>query len=241
MIKILRSECPEVLQDSPTIGTHYNKKKVVIALWEMQHKKCCYCEQFIPEEGHLKAVEHFQPKSIFKGLRNDWNNLLLACSQCNGKKSNKFPVELTYESGEAKVVYLKTESNETILIIDPSNPDIDPEENMDFIVDDTEKDYGLIIAKDNNRLGHFTIETIGLHRKFYTDKRRKLLHVLLGHYEMLLRAKDSGDTPMLDKHKDIFNTMMSKRGELAAFVRSFAKYKKLDQNFYLHIPTGTET
>ena len=85
MIYIQRTECPESLKNSPLAGTKYNTKPVVKALVEMQYYKCCYCEMPIPSRGHLKAVEHFEPKSVFKLKTNDWNNLLLACAQCNGK------------------------------------------------------------------------------------------------------------------------------------------------------------
>ncbi len=91
MIKIRRTPCPAILLGKTPEGTHYNKTEVVSALWAMQHGKCCYCERRLPETGHLKAVEHFRPKSVFPELRNEWRNLLLACSQCNGQKADKFP------------------------------------------------------------------------------------------------------------------------------------------------------
>ena len=110
MIQIERGECPPVLGPAGRIHKYlYRTKKVVRALWDMQKQKCCYCEQLIPPDGHGKAVEHFHPQSIFKSRRNDWPNLLLACPQCNGKKSNKFPVMLTSNVDEVKVVYLKQE------------------------------------------------------------------------------------------------------------------------------------
>ena len=47
---------------------------------------CSYCERHI--ETHL-AVEHVQPKSRRAALRTQWENLLLACVQCNSSKGNK--------------------------------------------------------------------------------------------------------------------------------------------------------
>ena len=104
MIKIKRGECPDVLADTPQEGTRYNSKPVVEVLHQMQKEKCCYCEQLIPKKGHIKAVEHFHPKSVYKHMRNDWKNLLLVCAQCNGKKSDKFPVRLSKIDGEVSVV-----------------------------------------------------------------------------------------------------------------------------------------
>jgi uncharacterized protein (TIGR02646 family) len=47
---------------------------------------CSYCERQI--ETHL-AVEHVQPKSRRKALRNDWGNFLLGCVNCNSSKGKK--------------------------------------------------------------------------------------------------------------------------------------------------------
>lgn len=242
MIKIERCKCPDVLGNSPCEGDKYKNRKVVQKLWGMQHRKCCYCEQKIPSEGHSKAVEHFRPKNIFKYLRNDWKNLLLACPQCNGKKSDKFPVELTDESGETKVVYLETESDAEPLIIDPSNPGIDPEEHIDFIVDDADDVYGLITARDDNKLGQLTIEVVGLYNKFYTDKRRDYyIDVLMLEYRNLLMARQQNNEATIECCKKSFEMLMSAKGEFAAFVRAFARYKQLGRKFGISIPVRAET
>jgi uncharacterized protein (TIGR02646 family) len=47
---------------------------------------CCYCERQI--ETHL-AVEHVRPKSKNERLRNDWDNFLLSCINCNSCKGKK--------------------------------------------------------------------------------------------------------------------------------------------------------
>jgi hypothetical protein len=47
---------------------------------------CSYCERQI--ETHL-AVEHVQPKSRKKALRNEWTNFLLGCVNCNSCKGKK--------------------------------------------------------------------------------------------------------------------------------------------------------
>ena len=95
----------------------------------MQHRKCCYCEKIIdlrdkfPDDDNLvngshveKHVEHFRPKGKeeYRHLTNDWNNLLLACNTCNVHKGQKFEVD---ECGDP-------------LCIDPSNPDINPEDHL---------------------------------------------------------------------------------------------------------------
>ena len=163
MIKVNRRLCPDALREAPTEGDHYNKPAIVDTLWNMQHGKCCYCEKKVPNEGHEKTVEHFRPKAdaYYPELRNAWNNLLLACTGCNGKKSSHFP----------------TDENEIPLLIDPSDPHIDPEEHLDFIVDIHNDEIldGAIIEKNSSSLGRTTIDTVGINRKHYIEMRRAKL------------------------------------------------------------------
>jgi uncharacterized protein (TIGR02646 family) len=243
MIKISRTDAPTVLKSSPQNGTHYNKKKVVQALWNMQREKCCYCEQIIPNEGHAKAVEHFQPKSIFKFLRNDWKNLLLACAECNGTKSDKFPIELTDDNNLAKVVYLKKVVPKTgkPLLINPSDPHIDPEDHIDFVVDDTNFEaLGIPVEKNGSKRGRVTIEIIKLHAHYYVKKRRTfLLETLLPQYETLLRAHNSGQNTIVQTSKMNFISLMASNHEFAAVARSFCRAKKLNgPPFHIDVPGG---
>ena len=50
---------------------------------------CSYCERKIPVN---LAVEHVVPKSQKPELEKDWDNFLLACTNCNSQKRDK-PVE----------------------------------------------------------------------------------------------------------------------------------------------------
>jgi len=241
MISIKRSDCPKVLKDTPITGTHYNKKPVVKALWKMQHKKCCYCEQEIPEDGHLKAVEHFHPKSIYTGLRNDWKNLLLACAQCNGRKSNRFPIMLTDNANEPKLVFLKKSDQGKPLLIDPSDESLDPEEHITFIVDDTRvEEYGLPTEKNNSERGRMTIDIVGLDGSFYFRKRRSWHRTLESLYLNLLEAKDQENQQQVLTYCDRFRQFMSAKKEFSAYTREFARHKGLDRNFGIAIPRRYE-
>ena len=242
MIKIKRSKCPTILAKKRNTSTAYRNQKVVRTLWEMQLEKCCYCEQKIPCEGHQKAVEHFRPQSIFKGLKNDWKNLLLACPQCNGMKSDKFPIQLTDGQNEPKVIYLRYKSSEPPLLIDPSDPQLDPEDHLDFVVDDTAEDCGLIIAKNNSPRGKVTINVIGLYRSFYTNKRQIfLVDTLLDRYRLMMQAMQSKNESGLHNLKTELENFMSAGHEFAAFARAFAKHKRLDERFGLQIPPSTQS
>jgi len=207
----------------------------------MQHEKCCYCETKIPDEGHLKAVEHFKPKSVYKKLTNDWENLLLACAQCNGKKSDKFPLKLTSNEREAKVIHVKYDSKkrktDKAVLIDPSKED--PEKYLDFVIDQKEKDiYGLIIAKDDNRRGKITIEVIGLCERYYLINHRDFMRdSLIPAFHMMMSAKDHDNQDRLESSRQIFGSWMDKTYKLSALTRAFVRYYNLDKDYEIQIPS----
>lgn len=239
MISIQRTQCPNVLKSAPARSSRYRNKKVVLSLWNMQHEKCCYCEQKIPPKGHDKAVDHFRPQAIFKYLINQWENLLLACAQCNGRKSDRFPVKLTSEDGEAKVLFVDFASNEMPLIINPADSSINPEEFITFIVaTDDHEEYGLIVEKDGNALGRITIDTIGLDDIYYTKKRRDyLFNILMQTYYTMLTAHDNGDQDSFEIQRDKLQMFVRSQFKFSALARAFARKKKLNCNpFNLEIP-----
>jgi len=220
----------------------YNKRMVVNSLWKMQHKKCCYCEQLIPEDGHLKAVDHFKPKSIFKRLTNNWDNLLLACSQCNGKKSNRFPYELCNNKDEAKVVWVtKDNKNKSLLskgkylVINPSDSKTFPEAHFDYVLDDNDDLLGLI--KHNSKLGQFTIEVIGLADSFHTKGRRLQYFNLYRAYLVILEAKDLDDQQTLSINLNTFSLLLHPGSRYAGFARAFARANNLEDRFGVKIPS----
>jgi uncharacterized protein (TIGR02646 family) len=241
MIQITRCKPPQVLKGSPRKGSYYNTPSVVKSLWEMQYEKCCYCEQKIPEDGHAKAVEHFQPKSVFKNRQNDWQNLLLACSQCNGKKSDRFPVELTDDSGQPKVVYLKRGARGKALIIDPSDSRLDPEEHIDFVVDDGDPELGRAVARNNSRSGSTTIDVVGLRNPHYVRERKSFFKLLNHCYMLLLEAENQRESEMLEFCKKGFAMLVSAKGKFAGFARAYARTKERKlRDLGLKIPKGAE-
>lgn len=227
MIRIQRTDCPAVLVGKTSDGTHYNKAEVVAALWKMQHGKCCYCERSLPEQGHLKAVEHFKPKSIFPVLRNEWSNLLLACSQCNGHKGNQFPVNA---------------NTGLPAILDPSDPAIDPEDHLDFDFDPIEwmDGFAVIMAKGGSDLGQETIRTVRLDDIFYTRLRKKKhRRVINVSYLSLIEAIEGGDPDEIAAQRASFELLMAPNKPHAALARAFARFKKLDEPpVAVRIPKG---
>lgn len=231
MIRIRRTRCPNSLaQKKPG---RYNSEEIVAALFEMQSGKCCYCERVIPDEGHAKAVEHFRPKSIFSGLAREWGNLLLVCAQCNGKKSNKFPIELTSNRGEPKIVFVESESEKgEAILIDPSDPDgVDPEEHLEFKTNDAELDWGLVSERDKSARGRTTIDVTGIDSTYYVGMRRRHLVDLSVRYLRVLEAAEqaqrSGDTSRVRDSLDLLLSSTEQSAEFAALSREFVRRKKI--------------
>ena len=187
MIKIERTAAPDILLPVPDPSQKmYTHIKVRRSLSAMQHGKCCYCEKIIdlrdifPDDDNLgngshveKHVEHFRPKGKkeYKHLTNDWNNLLLACNTCNVNKGQKFEVN----------------QDDDPLCIDPSNPDIDPEEHImlpevDLKNGDDVYD-GRLVPRNNSVIGNWTIINIrlneGTSRKGRWDKIYEILKNIL--------------------------------------------------------------
>ena len=50
---------------------------------------CAYCERRCDDD--IGEIDHFKPKSRFPNLVYEWSNLILACSNCNRSKDNKWP------------------------------------------------------------------------------------------------------------------------------------------------------
>ena len=222
MIKITRCECPSILANVGDIDRPTCKSEVVEALHKMQFGKCCYCEKHISKNGNEQAIEHFRPKADnkFPELKNEWTNLLHSCADCNGKKSSQFPVD----------------ENGAPLIIDPSNPDINPGDHIEFYVDAKDDvTFGGIHPKDGSRKGRTTIKKIGLdlvQRRWQRKKRWKEL--LSAYADIKIAANENVKTDKIHALED----MLRSHNEFAAFSRAWARYERLDSDYGVRIPSG---
>jgi len=62
------------------------------ALSKLTDSHCSYCGIYPLGKGQISAtIDHFKPKSIFLDLAFEWNNLFLACGECQKYKGNFFP------------------------------------------------------------------------------------------------------------------------------------------------------
>jgi uncharacterized protein (TIGR02646 family) len=211
----------------------YNEEHIVKTLWEMQHEKCCYCENKIPLKGHSKAVEHFVPKAKVKEFTNDWDNLLLACAQCNGKKSDSFPLELfKVDNTKSQVIYLRNKRDfkkGSPLLINPTKEN--PEKHLEFLCDIKEEYYGQITTKNNSNKGKYSIKTIGLYDTYYTNIHRDFIRQLVARYSMLTDAIDNGDSDGIQTEIQYFNQHMKNNYKLAGLARSFVKHYKMSSRY----------
>ncbi|WP_456364945.1 hypothetical protein C1N73_34030 (plasmid) [Priestia aryabhattai] len=124
-------------QGDPVEFNIYRKEEVKKSLKLLFHDKCAYCESKI---AHITYphIEHWRPKKAvyedkshpgYYWLASGWDNLLLACSICNGQKhkGNKFPIE-------AMSKYAR-KSNHSITLEDPLliNPCLEnPEHHLQY-------------------------------------------------------------------------------------------------------------
>ena len=144
----------------------------------MQSDNCCYCERGITDWGTGKQVEHYRPKACFQHLKYDWDNLLLACGECNYAKRSKFPKD---DDGEP-------------LILNPYDPNHDPEDHIDFFVRETkdisEDMLAWIVTKNNSQKGIKTIEILRLDTTQHIKSRKETLDKLRFLYMLLLDQLD---------------------------------------------------
>jgi len=165
---------------STLVGTKY--QLVARDLWQMQHRKCCYCESAIPQA--FNDVEHYRPKASVKQTRKakakdgywwlawTWPNLLFSCPSCNRTaKNDLFPLAKPANRLQPKAA---PPGQEDPLLIDPSNPTADPEDHVEFGF--AAGDQGHIYGR--TRHGEETIQVCALHRDDLIEVRANELNAL---------------------------------------------------------------
>lgn len=200
MIRITKEQCPNVLEkyaadwlkdyiaacsNLKRDDTEENRKRKTNAERKYNHQdikealkkdfagKCAYCESYIihVDFGH---IEHFKPKSKYPDLCFEWENLLLACSICNGTsyKGSKFP--LPEEGGP---------------FVNPVTEN--PNHFFNFVFD---KVTGTATLVAKNKRGETTLHELGLNRNELVEYRSKrvqqLAFIAIKAYEGEQKAKE---------------------------------------------------
>lgn len=229
MIKINRGDCPESLNSANRnlVENDYKKDDVISSLWAMQNQKCCYCEKSLTELGKSERwVEHFIPRTdnSFKiagatdwNRANAWTNLLYTCATCNRTKGTESPFA---ENGERR-------------LIDPSFLGIDPEDHIDFYVNECIIVY---MAKDNSILGETSLRNLKLKKRtdIYIFLRRnmtKIDAIFTNLVDYLINDQDL----FVSSNKLELSRMTSSHLPHAGFCRNYIA-KRLDKFNTLVIP-----
>ncbi len=215
MIKINRSRCPAYLQkpndqfqehdcDNPGVKT---------SLSSMQYRKCCYCERHIDFGDGQCEIEHYVPKSYYKDnngniqwhLANKWENLLIACRDCNFKKRSQLPIN---------------EATRHIEIVDPSDPAIDPEEHIDFTVIDGH--FICMVGKNGSIIGESTVNKLKFIERM--DLRREYNHSIL---EIDILFQKLAEALLLNRERDLTHLI----NELCRVMSADAPYTAFHRNY----------
>lgn len=143
------------------------------ALITIYKHKCAFCEQKV-EQYH---VEHYRPKKIYYWLAFSWDNLLMACPNCNSPKGQNFDLG----TGKTRVVFNNTQVN--LRLINSSSAGYDAIEEPKMVNPEITNPHGLIrfqmsgiIESDDERF-KYTIEKCKIDRTYLNDERRKILDV----------------------------------------------------------------
>ena len=186
---------------------HYSKTAVKNVLMTMHSAKCYYCETKLYSPAYLH-VEHFRPKGAvrqnprdsqeFPGyywLAYSWENLLLACAECNtSHKGTLFPLEYPTQRARSHNDDL---AKERPLFVNPSEEN--PRDHICF-QDDAP------IGKTNR--GWRTIEGLGLDRSLVTEQRREYFDMVQRHIDMIKIKMPP--TPEIEALQDEARTFIAK-------------------------------
>ncbi|MBH4380569.1 hypothetical protein D9M68_333840 [compost metagenome] len=75
-----------------TCGAFYGYSTYREAIHTDCQNRCVYCDVTLEENGHEGfALDHFRPQEQFPELRDNPNNLIIACGKCNRSKSSHWP------------------------------------------------------------------------------------------------------------------------------------------------------
>lgn len=172
----------QAIADGPghEVSDLYKDVSVRVALDELFHGKCAYCEQCIRDTEW--EVEHFRPKGRnattghmgYYWLAYTWENLLPACARCNKVRRDP-PTYADRKNGETagKGVHFPIAAG-TSHVSDPAidvtnerplllNPCVDqPEDHIQFDV------MGGVQPRNRSQQGDSTIQTVFLKRRTLT-------------------------------------------------------------------------
>ncbi|MBX5687668.1 TIGR02646 family protein [Pseudomonas aeruginosa] len=180
-----------------TTESRYKNKAIKNELQKMFSKKCAFCESLI-EHISYSHIEHFKPKSKYRGKAFQWSNLLLACGVCNGKayKGDNFPLK-----------------NEGGPIINPTLEN--PSDHLSFTYDEA---ASAAMIKSKSKRGETTLTLLGLNRTDLIISRSQIIKKI---YALHLIYKNQ-KTPQEIKSEilEILNEAATATQQYSAFAKA---------------------
>ena len=154
------------------IESIYGSTEIRDLLKGLQHNKCCYCERKTSGQ-----IDHFRPKGAIRQSQGSrvhpgyywlayrWDNLVLACEDCNLKKSDYFPIE---DPGQRARNHVDDLDRESPLLLNPY-VETDPGEHLTF--DGS-------ACQPRTARGRMTVTLLKLNRPILQEERLCLLRLL---------------------------------------------------------------
>jgi len=211
----------------------YGDPSVKAALVDAQHKKCCFCESKVGDDGD---IEHFRPKAAsrqskggrlirpgYYWLAYNWDNLLLCCGPCNQRhKRNLFP--LSNPDYRARTHHEAIEL-ELPMFINPAS--VEPEEHIMFRRE-------IPFAATGSSSGKCTIDALQLDREILNERRRDRLDLLMSIFDLIVMLRNQSNISdhivmRLRLYERLLEEAVQDDSEYASMARSAAR-----ANWYLN-------
>ncbi|WP_083742531.1 HNH endonuclease [Rhodococcus sp. MTM3W5.2] len=141
------------------LPSRWRHKQIKEGVAEETTDRCAYCDSEM-KAIHSGHVEHIDPRSIFPEKVVAWDNLTLACEQCNLSKKDYY--------------------SELVPLL---NPFIDhPEDHLVFFGD-------LVMAKPGSDRGLISVQKLKLYRNDLITQRRRRIETVMSYIERWTNAE----------------------------------------------------
>ena len=232
----------------------YSETVVKDALIKVFHNKCAYCEYDI-SGGAPWEIEHFRPKSRrmlkkdktpkyigYYWLAADWNNLLLACLDCNRPRKHNIPGRTT------KITIGKSDqfplNDEAKRCTSPNGTRLTNEDRVRLLINPCKEDGEIYFEFDTNPNGAApgnimaktslkglalqralrSIEVYALHRIGIVDKRREHMGELRKKMNVIIVGmRDYDNLPKKFKS--------DKKDQVIEYMKELLSYRNKERQF----------
>lgn len=191
----------------------YKVESVQKKLKEIYHLKCAFCEKKLLDAP--KHIEHYRPKKHYYWLAYSWDNLLLACGECNSAKGDRFATTNTpvsYQNEPFENIHHFGDHYDTIespLIVNPEKEDV-----LTLIQYDKEAK----VFSTDERVTHTIEKACKLNRSELVEKRAMILNDFINkinsHYFCFIK---NGDITRFQPDIESFITNSTKNKEFYSF------------------------